>query len=150
MKIGTMLTYFLGPRQETTRTAVCNYLASEVENLEEGDFQIFRNKAVKLLSGTQSKAGEKNRHPQQPTLYRISSTISTFATKLSTATTATSNRCQVLHFNYSRNQIPACQVVQPAQWSQVVTEDSHRPEGSRHKLELQDSYISLPPTAHNI
>ena len=45
----TMLS-FLGPRQETTRTAFCNYLASGVEALEDKDFQTFRNEAVKLLS----------------------------------------------------------------------------------------------------
>ena len=35
VQIKTMLTSFLGPRQETTRTTLCNYLASEVKNLEE-------------------------------------------------------------------------------------------------------------------
>ena len=44
MKI--MLSSFLGPSLETTRTAFCNYLASEVEALEDRDFQTFRNKDV--------------------------------------------------------------------------------------------------------
>ena len=44
-----MLTSFLGPRQKPTRTAFCNYLASEVENLEEREFQTFRNDAVKFV-----------------------------------------------------------------------------------------------------
>ena len=34
----TMLSSFLGSRQETTRTAFCNYVASEVEALEDKDF----------------------------------------------------------------------------------------------------------------
>ena len=56
----TMLSSFLRPRQKTTRTAFCNYLAREVEALEERGFQTFRNEAVKLLSGIQSRA-EKGR-----------------------------------------------------------------------------------------
>ena len=55
----TMLSSFLRPRKETTRTAFCNYLASEVEALEDRDFQTFRNEAVKLLSDIQSRAEEK-------------------------------------------------------------------------------------------
>ena len=39
----TMLSSFLGLRQESTRIAFCNYLTSEVEVLEERDFQTFRN-----------------------------------------------------------------------------------------------------------
>ena len=42
----TMLSSLLGPKQETTITAFCNYLASEVEALEDRDFQTFRNNAV--------------------------------------------------------------------------------------------------------
>ena len=34
----TMLSSFLGQKQETTHTAFCNYLALEVEGLEERDF----------------------------------------------------------------------------------------------------------------
>ena len=63
----TMLSSFLGQKQETTtRTVFCNYLASEVQGLEEKDFQIFRNKAVKLLSNIQSRADECGHQPQQP------------------------------------------------------------------------------------
>ena len=47
----TMLKSFLGSRQETTSTAFCDYLESEVEDLEVRDFQTFGNKAVKLLMG---------------------------------------------------------------------------------------------------
>ena len=34
-------------RQETTRTAFCNYLASDLEAFEDRDFQTFGNEAVK-------------------------------------------------------------------------------------------------------
>ena len=50
----TMMSSF-GPRQETTRTAFCKYLACEVEALEDRDFQTFINEAVNLLSGIQSR-----------------------------------------------------------------------------------------------
>ena len=54
-----MLSSFIGQKQvTTTHTAFCNYLALEVEGLEEKDFQTFRNKAVKLHSTIQSKAEE--------------------------------------------------------------------------------------------
>ena len=53
----TMLSSFLGKNQETTtRTAFYNYLALEVEGLEEKDFGTFRNEAVQLLSNIQSSA----------------------------------------------------------------------------------------------
>ena len=61
MKI--MLSVFLGPRQESTRTAFCNCLTSELEALEGSGFQTFRNEAVKLLSGMQSKSDERTRQP---------------------------------------------------------------------------------------
>ena len=46
-------------------SAFCNYLATEVKNLEERDFQTVRNETIKLLSRVQSKAGERARQPQQ-------------------------------------------------------------------------------------
>ena len=73
----TMLTSFLAPRQETTKRAFCNYLASDVENLEKRDFQTFQNEALKLLSRIQSRAEERTRQPQQPTLPGNSSATST-------------------------------------------------------------------------
>ena len=36
-QLKTMLSLFLGPRQETIRTAFCNYLASQVDVLEDRD-----------------------------------------------------------------------------------------------------------------
>ena len=75
----TMLSSFLGQKQETTTCAAfCNYLSSEVEGLEEKDFQTFKNKAVKLLSNIQSRAEECGRQPQQQTLSRSSSATSTY------------------------------------------------------------------------
>ena len=62
-----MLSSFLGQKQErTTCTAFYNYLASDVEGLEEKDFKTFRNEAVKLLSNIKSKAEECGHQPQQP------------------------------------------------------------------------------------
>ena len=74
----TMLSSFLRPRQETIKTALCNYLASEVEALENRYFQTFRNEAIKLLSGIQRRAEERSCQPQQPTLPRSSNATSTF------------------------------------------------------------------------
>ena len=51
----TMLSSFLGPRQGTKRTAFCNYLVSKVEAFEEREFQMFINKAKKLLRPGQRK-----------------------------------------------------------------------------------------------
>ena len=78
----SMLSSFLGQKQETTCTAFCNYLASEVEVLEEKDFQTFRNEAVKLLSNIHSKAEERGCQPQKPQqqiLSCSSSAASTFS-----------------------------------------------------------------------
>ena len=54
---------FSWPRQETTKQPFFNVLASEVENLEEKDFQPVRNKAAKPLSGIQNKAEEMTFQP---------------------------------------------------------------------------------------
>ena len=58
----SMISTFLGARQDPTpspRQLFCNYLHSEVENLEERDFLTFRNESVKLLSEIQYKAEER-------------------------------------------------------------------------------------------
>ena len=76
-----MLSTFLGSRQETTKTAFCNYLASEMDTFLDRDFKAFRSKAVKILSGMQSRTEERSRQPQQPqqkTLSRRSRSNSTF------------------------------------------------------------------------
>ena len=80
-QIKTMLSSFLGPRQEITKNSLLQlYLASEVEALEDRDFQKCRNEAVKLLSGIQSRKEERSPQsqlPQQQTP-RSSSATSTF------------------------------------------------------------------------
>ena len=56
----------LKQKQETTIcTAFCNYLASEVEELE-GKDHTFRNEAVKPFSNNQSKSEERGHQTQQP------------------------------------------------------------------------------------
>ena len=60
----SMISTFLGERQDPTRSprqSFCNYLHSEIENLEERDFLTFRNETVKLLSEIQYKAEERKR-----------------------------------------------------------------------------------------
>ena len=56
----TMLSSFLRLTQETPRTAFRNYLASAVDALADRDFITFRNEAVKLPSGIQSRAEERS------------------------------------------------------------------------------------------
>ena len=65
IRMKTMLSSFLGPRQDTITAAFCNYLASEVDALEERDFQTLRNQAVKLLSTIHSRAKEMRCQPRQ-------------------------------------------------------------------------------------
>ena len=60
----SMISTFLGARQDPTpspRQSFCNYLHSEIKNLEERDFLTFRNETVKLLSEIQYKAKERKR-----------------------------------------------------------------------------------------
>ena len=99
IQMRTMLSSFLGQKQETTTCAAfCNYLVSEVEGLEEKDFQTFRNEAAKLLSNIQSKAEEHGRQPQQPqTLSMLH-----FSSAASTATAASSSS-KGIHLNHPRD-----------------------------------------------
>ena len=72
-----MISTFLGARQDPTpspRPLFCNYLHSEIENLEERDFLTFRNETVKLLSEIQYKAKECKRQvtkSQEVTTYQL-------------------------------------------------------------------------------
>ena len=101
-----MLSSFLGQKQKTTRTAFCNYLASEVEVLEDKGFQTFRNEAVKLLSSIQTRADE--REPSAPpatstdTFTKLKCNFNICATNIST-TTATSTSCTGIHVNHPRD-----------------------------------------------
>ena len=59
-----MLSTFLRACQDPTpspRQSFCNYLHSEIANLEERDFLTFRNETMKLLSKIQYKAEERKR-----------------------------------------------------------------------------------------
>ena len=72
-----MISTFLGACQDPTpspRLLFCNYLHSEIENLEERDFLTFRNETVKLLSEIQYKAEERKRQvttSQEVTTYHL-------------------------------------------------------------------------------
>ena len=72
-----MISTFLGARQDPTpspRQSFCNYLHSEIENLEERDFLTFRNETVKLLNEIQYKAEERKRQvtkSQEVTTYQL-------------------------------------------------------------------------------
>ena len=72
-----MISTFLGACQDPTlnpRLSFCNYLHSEIENLEERDFLTFRNETVKLLSEIQYKAEERKRQvttSQKVTIYQL-------------------------------------------------------------------------------
>ena len=57
---------FCRARQEKTRIALCNYLSSCIEVLEDIDFHIFQKRAMKLLCNIQSVAEKRTRHPQIP------------------------------------------------------------------------------------
>ena len=104
-QIRTMLSSFLGQKQETTtHTAFCNYLALEVEGLEEKDFQTFRNKTVKLLSNIQSRrmwslAPEAT---ATDTITNLKCNFNICATDISTATAA-STICKGIHLNHPRD-----------------------------------------------
>ena len=72
-----MISTFQGASQDPTpspRQSFCNYLYSEIENLEERDFLTFRNETVKLLSEIQYKAEERKRQvtkSQEVTTYQL-------------------------------------------------------------------------------
>ena len=78
-QVRSMLSSFLGKKQETTtRTVFCNYLASEVEGLEEKDFQTFRK--------------EHGCQLQQPQTLSHNSSA-----------TAASSSCKGIHLNHPRD-----------------------------------------------
>ena len=121
---------FLGPRQETTRTAFCNYLVSEVEALEDRDFQTHRNETVKLLSSIQSRAEERSHQPQQPeqpTLSRSSSVASTFVLQIFQQPQQTAPAAREYILTIKESQISASQAIQPTQQSQVATKGQQQP-----------------------
>ena len=117
----TMLTSFLSLRQETTRIAFCNYLASEVEYLKERDFQTFRNKAVNLSSGIQSRAEARTHQPSN--LHFLGAPVQ--LPHMLSAATAISSHCQGIHLDYSSN-TDACKPFHPT--SSAKPSDAQRTE----------------------
>ena len=130
----TMMSSFLGHNQQTTHTAFCNNMASEVEGLEEKDLQKFRNEAVKLLSNIQSKAeeyGHQLQQPQQQTLLRSSSAASTFVLqtfKQPQQPAPAAIREYIL--TIPETQMPSSQVIQSSQQIQVASKgQQQQPRG---------------------
>ena len=76
-QIRAMISTFLGVHQDLTpspRQLFCNYLHSEIENLEESNFLTFRNETVKPPSEIQYKAEERKRQvtkSQEVTTYQL-------------------------------------------------------------------------------
>ena len=100
---------FLGARQDPTpspRQSFCNYLHSQIENLEENDFLTFRKETVKLLSDIQYKAKERKSQVTK------SQEVTTF--QLSEASQATAGREYILT-------IPETQPVSPFQLCSLHT-----------------------------
>ena len=142
----TMLSSFLGPRQETTRTAF--YLASEVEALEDRDFQTFRNEAVKFLRGIQSRADERTCQPQQPqqqTRSRSSTETSTFVAQTFQQPQQPTHAAREYMLTTPETQMPASQVIQPAQQSQVTTKIQQHPKGRPTTLAFKTAYFHIDP-----
>ena len=139
----TMLSSFIGPRQETTRTEFCNYLASQVEALEDIDFQTFRNESVKLLAsraghrkGVVSTSNHSNLH-----FYRSSSATSTFVLQTFGKQPAPATREYI--FTVPETQMPTCQVINQLSKTKWQLKDSSNPGGSKNISSSQPS-LSLP------
>ena len=104
----SMISTFLGARQDPTpspRQSFCNYLHSEIEQLEERDFLTFSNDTVKLLSEIQYKAKERKRQ------VTTSQQVTTF--QLPEATQATAGHEYIL--TIPETQAVSIPVVQPTQ-----------------------------------
>ena len=147
----TMLSSFLGQKQETTTTiAFCNYLALEVEGLEEKDSQTFSNEAVKFLSHIQSRAEERDNQPQQPTdtFMKLQCNFNICATDISTATAA-STTCKGIHFNYPTNTDafrPGHATHSVAMKGQQQLSRGQQLSLMINRLDLQDRLCSLQPS----
>ena len=133
----SMISTFLGARQDPTpspRQSFCNYLNSEIENLEERDFLTFRNETVKLLSEIQYKAEERRRQVTK------SQEVTTF--QLPEASEATAGREYIL--TIPETQPVSIPVVQPTQTAtgQPVTVIAKVQQPSR------PSSASVQPTSY--
>ena len=112
-----------------------------MEALEDRDFRIFRNKAVKLLRGIQSRAEERRQQPQQPrqpTLYRSSSTTSTFLIQTFQQPKQPALAARKYILTILETQMPAGQAIKPAQQSQVATKGQQQPRGQRTTFVVVD------------
>ena len=121
-QIRTMLSSFVGQKQETTGTAYCNHPASEVEGLKDTDFQTFRNEAVKLLSSIPSRAQGRGRQPQQPQQQTLSQDLVQLQHLYHRHFNSHSNQPQGEYIlTIPETQMLATQVIQTSQQSQVAT-----------------------------
>ena len=114
----TMLSSFLGQKQETTTcTAFCNYLASEVEELEEKEFQTFINEVVKLLS-KHAKQGRRtwSAATETDTFMKLSATARFLPQTFQQTAPAAKEYILII----PETQMPSSQVIEPALQSQVV------------------------------
>ena len=104
-QIRSMLSSFLGQKQETTLTVFCNYLASEVEGLQKKDVQAFKNDSVQLFSNIQSKSEKCGQSAPTATatdsFMKLKCSFNICATDISTATAA-SFSCKEIHLNHPR------------------------------------------------
>ena len=68
-----------------SQATICDYLASDLEGLEDKDFQTFRNKAVKLLSNTKQGSGMRHqpKQPQKDTFMKLKCNFNICATDIS-------------------------------------------------------------------
>ena len=123
-----MISTFLGAHQDptpSTRQLFCNYLHSEIENLEERDFLTFRNETVKLLSEIQYKAKECKRQVTK------SQEVTTF--QLPQASQATAGHEYIL--TIPETQPVSIPVVQPTQTATgeavtVIAQQPSRPSSA--------------------
>ena len=101
------------PRQESTRTAFWNHLASEVKALDDRDFQTFKHEAVNLLSSIHSRTEERTHQQQQPQKPTLSRSFSaTYVVQQPQQPAPASRECILI---IPETHMPSRQVIQPAQ-----------------------------------
>ena len=138
----TILSSVLRQKQETTHPTFCNYLASEVEGIEDKDLQTFRNEAVKLLSSIQNRAEEQGRQPQQPQQQTLSQNSSATSTFVPQQPTPAARECIL---TITETQMPASQVIQSSRQSQVATKGQQQiSRGQSHSFLVVDNQQAGP------
>ena len=133
----------------------CNYLHSEIENLEERDFLTFRNETVKLLSDIQYKAEERKRQSQEVTTFQLPEALQATAGReyiLTENSTSLHSSCAAYTDSHRRACYSDCQSKQPSRPSSVsaqptsanVVVDDQQPGFSTHlQLHLHHSTTLL-------